>query len=73
MDGYLLPDRFEPKYEYFVRKAKPSAIKLLQALDSSGDPNLDYYEKEEMQLRWWLSIPKKSLLMFFGVAVTTKM
>ena len=45
MDGYLLPDRFEPKYEYFVRKAKPSAIKLVQALDSSGDPNLGYYEK----------------------------
>lgn len=46
MDGYLLPDRFEPKYEYFTRKAKPSAVKLVQALDLSGDPNLSYYEKK---------------------------
>ena len=48
MDGYLLPDRFEPKYEYFTRKAKPSAIKLVKALDLSGDPNLAYYEKKGM-------------------------
>ena len=46
MDGFLLPDRFEPKYEYFVRQAKPAAIKLVQALDLSGDPNLGYYEKK---------------------------
>lgn len=46
MDGFLLSDRFEPKYEYFIRKAKPSAIKLVQALDLSGDPNLSYYEKK---------------------------
>lgn len=45
MDGFLLPDRFEAKYEYFVRKAKPAAFKLVQALDVSGDPNLAYYEK----------------------------
>lgn len=45
MDGFLLPDRFEPKYEYFVGKAKPAATKLVQALDLSGDPNLGYYEK----------------------------
>jgi antitoxin component YwqK of YwqJK toxin-antitoxin module len=45
MDGFLLPDRFEPKYEYFVGKAKPAAVKLVQALDLSGDPNLAYYEK----------------------------
>jgi hypothetical protein len=48
MDGFLLPDKFEPKYEYFTRKAKPSAIKLVKALDSSGDPNLAYYEKKGM-------------------------
>ncbi len=46
MDAFLLPDRFEPKYEYFVGKAKPAAVKLVQALDLSGDPNLAYYEKK---------------------------
>ena len=46
MDGFLLPERFEPKYEYFVGKAKPSAVKLVQALDLSGDPHLAYYEKK---------------------------